>query len=224
MSGLIRAMKDATFRAERVMGVSILMSVAFCFYFEFLGEGNFSLQNLVSKLPFTLMLFAMMMFGLYGMIDIATYTQMAMSYGCTRKNAVLGMIWMQFLEIAETMILMVVLAYAIPQEWQLVDIMYQSVITLVMIVVSSGFALPVGIALRKFGKAAYIVIVVIICLVCGITGGVLGFLGAAEVDWLTMLAAGTVPFILPAIIIGIIYYIVCAVLFGLLMRKMEVRV
>lgn len=223
MCGLLRSCKDATFRAERVMGVSVLMAVVFCFYFEFLNGGRFTLENLVSKLPMTLMLISVLMFGLYGMMDIATYTQVAMSYGCTRKNAVLGVIWMQILEIVEVKLLLTVMAYVIPKDWQLMDIMYQSWIVLALTIFASAVSLPLGVLIRRFGKVAYIVIVLIMTLIGGAIGGLVGFM-SAENDWITIFAVGAVPFVMVGLIVSVVLYIICAILFWLLIRKLEVRV
>ena len=55
MSGLLRSLKYATFRAGRVIGICLLMAVAFVFYFAFLNGDTFSVQTLLPRFPFMLL-------------------------------------------------------------------------------------------------------------------------------------------------------------------------
>ena len=221
MRGLTRSLKYATFRAARVIGVCLLMAVGFVFYFTFLNEQAFTVENLVSRFPFTLLLIGNLMFMIYGMIDVATYTQLTLTYGSTRKDAAISTVYMHLLQILALEAVMVVCGILIPRQWMSVDGVTICLMSLALFFIGSGMALVIGILIHRFGKAAYIVVVIFASLSGGVVGGFVGYYGGSFAV-MNMVMALLNPTVLT--MAGIIWYAVSAVIFWLSIRNIEVRV
>ncbi|MBO5152910.1 MAG: hypothetical protein J6C00_00960 [Eubacterium sp.] len=221
MSGLLRSLKYATFRAGRVIGICLLMAVAFVFYFAFLNGDAFSVQNLIPRFPFMLLVVGNLMFMIYGMLDVATYTQLTLTYGCTRKNAAISTVYMHLLQIAAIELVMALCCVWIPRAWMEVSGGALCLLSLGLFLFGSGLALTVGILIHRFGKIAYIIVVIIASLCGGVVGGVVGARGgsggllALVFSWLNLKVL---------LLIGVIWYAVMALAYWFFIRKIEVRV
>lgn len=221
MSGLLRSLKYASFRAGRVIGVCLLMAVGFVFYFAFLNAEAFTVQNLVARFPMTLLLISNLMFMIYGMIDVATYTQLTLTYGCTRKNAVISTVYMHLMQILVLEAVIVICCALIPQQWMSVDGGIISLVSFALLFVSNGLALVLGILIHRFGKMAYMIVVVLASLSGGVIGGFVGYYGGS-----TAIMDRVITFFNSNIllVVGSVWYVVAAVIFWLNVRKIEVRV
>lgn len=221
MRGLTRSLKYATFRAARVIGVCLLMAVGFVFYFTFLNEQAFTVENLVSRFPFTLLLIGNLMFMIYGMLDVATYTQLTLTYGCTRKDAAISTVYMHLVQILALEAVMVSCGILIPRQWMSVDGVTICLLSLALFFIGSGLALVIGILIHRFGKTAYIVVVILASLSGGVVGGLVGFHGGTTFLMDFVMGLLNLPVLLT---VGIVWYAVMAVIFWFSIRKIEVRV
>ena len=221
MSGLLRSLKYATFRAGRVIGICLLMAAAFVFYFAFLNGDAFSVQTLIPRFPFMLLVVGNLMFMIYGMLDVATYTQLTLTYGCTRKNAAISTVYMHLLQIAAIELVMALCIVWIPRAWMEVSGGALCLLSLGLFLFGCGLALTVGILIHRFGKIAYMIVVIIASLCGGVVGGVVGARGgsggllALVFSWLNLKVL---------LLIGVIWYAVMALAYWFFIRKIEVRV
>lgn len=221
MSGLLRSLKYATFRAGRVIGVCLLMAIGFVFYFAFLNGAQFTLENLLPRFPFMLLFIGNLMFMLYGMIDVATYTQLTLTYGCTRRDAAISTVYMHLVQILAIEVLMALSCALIPFQWLPLSGKTLCLMALAIFFVGSGLALVTGMLIHRFGKAAYIVFVIIAALGGGVMGGLVGFHGGTTIVMDVVMALLDLKVML---VVGTIWYAVAAVIFWLCIRKIEVRV
>lgn len=218
MEGLVRALKCATWRAGRVIGLTILMSVGFIFYFMLLSRTPFTVQNIVTRFPQMLLFVGSFMYLSFGVVDVVTYVQYAMSCGCTRKNVLLSAVYMNMLEIAGVELALFVYLLLAPKEWVLPGGSTLCGLALLAGLFSTGFSLMMGIFVKRFGKVAYVFVV----LVCAVIGGIMG--GVAAMNEWDILIVGTpnLPVVVTLAFIG--WYVLAAAVFWLCIRKMEVRV
>lgn len=221
MSGLTRSLKYATFRAGRVIGICFLMAAAFVLYFALLDGVRFTPQNLLPRFPYMLMLVGNLMFMIYGMLDVATYTQLTLIYGCTRKNAALSTVYMHLLQILAIEVVMGICCAVIPAQWYAMDGKTLCLLALIVFLFGSGLALIAGMLIHRFGKTAYIVVVIIASLSGGVIGGLVGFHGGTTIVMDIVLGLLNLPVL---IAVGVLWYAVAAVIFWLTIRKIEVRV
>lgn len=221
MNGLTRSLKYASFRAGRVIGVCLLMAVGFVFYFALLDGSRFTAENLLPRFPFMILFIGNLMFMIYGMLDVATYTQLTLTYGCTRRDAAISTVYMHLLQILALEAAMAVCCALLPAQWMLIDGKTLCLMSMGVFFVGSGLALVAGILIHRFGKAAYIVVVIFASLGGGVIGGLVGFHGGTTVVMEIVLKMLNLPVLLVA---GIAWYTVMAVIFWFFIRKIEVRV
>ena len=221
MGGLTRSLKYASFRAARVIGVCLLMALGFVFYFALLDGTPFTLQNLVPRFPFMLLFIGNLMFMLYGMVDVATYTQLTLTYGSTRRDAAVSTVYMHLLEMLALIAVMALSCVLIPKPWLVMDGGTLCLLALALFFIGCGLALVTGILIQRFGKAAYIVIVIFASLGGGVVGGLVGFHGGTTAVMDVVLKFLNLHVMLGA---GIAWYVLAAVIFWLFIRKIEVRV
>ncbi len=220
MNGMLRAIKYASFRAARVIGITVLMAVGFVFYFAFLNEEAFTVQNLVARFPLTLIFVGNLMISLYGMIDVVTYMQLTLSYGSTRKQAICSQIYMGVVQVAAIVLILAVSCALIPEQWQYMTGSSFVLLAQNLIFFGSGLALLGGLLIYRFGRVAYWIFVMLMA--CG--GGVLaGFGGYAGVD--TVSLVGQTALQHPALqLLGILWFAVMSVVCWLILRRSEVHV
>lgn len=221
MGGLTRSLKYATFRAARVIGVCLLMAVGFVFYFALLDGAQFTLENLLPRFPFMLLFIGNLMFMIYGMLDIATYTQLTLTYGCTRRNAALSAVYMHLVQILALEVVMVAACALLPAQWQVIDAKTLGLLALAVFFIGSGLALVTGVLIHRFGKVAYILMVIVCSASGGVIGGLVGFHGGTTVVMNVVMQFLNLNVMIAA---GVIWYAVAAVIFWLSIRKIEVRV
>lgn len=221
MSGLLRSLKYATFRSGRVIGICLLMAVGFVFYFALLDGAQFTVQNLLPRFPFMLLFIGNLMFMIYGMLDVATYTQLTLTYGCTRKNAAISTVYMHLVQILALEVAMAVCCALIPAQWMALDGMALCLLALTLFFFGSGLALITGVLIHRFGKVAYIVVVIFAAVGGGVVGGLVGFHGGTTFLMDFVMGFLNLPVLITA---SIIWYAVMAVIYWFFMRKIEVRV
>lgn len=221
MEGLTRSLKYASFRAAKVIGVCLIMAFCFVFYFAFLDGSQFTVSSLLPRFPLMMLFIGNLMVMLYGMIDVATYTQLTLTYGCTRRDAAISTIYMHLLEILAFEVVMAVSCALIPVQWQVMEGKALCLLSLAIFLIGSGLALVTGILIQSFGKAAYIVFVIFASLGGGAVGGLVGFHGGMTVVMDVVLKLLNLRVMLGA---GIAWYVLAAVIFWLFIRNMEVRV
>ena len=221
MGGLMRSFKYAAFRAGREIGVCLLMAVGFVFYFAFLDGSPFTVQNLLPRFPFMLLFIGNLMFMLYGMLDVATYSQLTLTYGSTRKNVAISTVFMHVIQIAALVLLIALSGAFIPQEWLPVPCSTLCFLAAGLFLFCSGLALVMGILIHRFGKVAYILVTIFAALGGGLIGGLVGFHGGSTIVLDTLLRVLNLNLMFA---IGLIWYAVMAVIHWLAIRKIEVRV
>lgn len=223
MGVVMRSLKYASFRAGRVMCMIAGMSVGFVFYFTFLNGDSFTVENLISRYPLILMFIANLMFLIYGMVDVASYVPLTLSYGSTRKVAFFSNLYMQTLQILGVEILLWICFKCIPRTYlsEYTDGNLLCAVALCIFLLGCGISLPCGVLISRFGKTAYIIVVVLASVGGGMFGALIGFreMSSWLVKWLEKFI--NVPLI---VAIGFGWYILMNVLFYLGMRKYEVRV
>lgn len=223
MGAFMRSLKYASFRAGRVIGITAGMSVGFVFYFTFLNGESFTVENLISRFPLMLIFIANLMFLIYGMVDVASYVPLTLSYGSTRKAAFFSNLYMQALQILSVEIMLWLCFKCIPRAYfsEHTDGNLLCAVALCIFLLGCGIALPCGVLISRFGKTAYIIVVVLASVGGGMFGALIGFreMSSWLVEWLEKFIN------VPAIVgIGFGWYILMNVLFYLGMRKYEVRV
>lgn len=221
MSGLTRSLKYASFRAMRVVRNCLLMAVGFVFYFTLLDGESFTLHNLLPRFPLMLMFTGNLMFMLYGMLDTATYMQLTLAYGCTRRNAGISTVYMHLLQMLVLEAVMAASCICIPASWQAVDARMLCLMTLTLLLFGGGLSLVTGILIRRFGKVAYIIFVIFAALAGGMIGGLTGFSGGTAPLMVSLQGSLNLPVLLMA---GIACYAVMTAVFYISIRGIEVRV
>jgi len=220
MGGFGRSLKYAAFRSGRLIGITLLMSVVFVFYFLFLDGDAFSVQNIISRFPFIIVFVGNLMYMLYGMVDVATYTQYTMSCGSTRREVMFSMIFMQLLQIAVSEAVML-LFFLMPEDWQIAGRNETCTLALLVFLAGSGVALIMGILIRRFGRVAYIILVIICSLGGGIMGGLIGISGGSVFLFQILSGLRGLSVLAAA---GVVWYVIAVVIFWFGIRKIEVRV
>lgn len=162
-----------------------------------------------------------LMFMLYGMLDVATYTQLTLTYGCTRRDAAVSTVYMHLVQMLALEVIMVVSCALLPSQWQLIEPKTLGILALAIFLIGSGLALVTGILIHRFGKIAYIVMVIIASLGGGVIGGLVGFHGGTTVVMNVVMKFLNLNVMLVS---GVIWYVIAAVIFWLFIRKVEVRV
>lgn len=220
MNGMLRAMKYASFRAARVIGITVLMAVGFVFYFAFLNDDAFTVPNLVGRFPVTLIFVGNLMISLYGMLDVVTYMQLTLCYGSTRKYAIISQIYMGVVQVAAVVLILAASCALIPESWQYADGSSFVLIAQNLMFFGSGLALFGGLLIYRFGRVAYWIFVMLMA--CG--GGVLaGFGGYADEGALQ--AVSRVAMSYPALqLLGVLWFAVMAAACWLILRRSEVHV
>ena len=218
MSGLIRALKCASWRAARCVGISLLLSVGFIFYFILLDRSSFTLVNIVARFPQMLLFVGSFMYLAYGMVDTVTYLQYSMSCGCTRRDTLISTVYMHVFELAVSELALLLYYLVVPAGWVTVAGRETAVVMMALFACDMGFSMAMGILVKRFGKAAYIVVVILCALVGGIVGGMVGFFGYEVLDGIVPHISLILPFA------ALIWYALMMFLFWIFIRKMEVRV
>lgn len=221
MGGLTRSLKYASFRAGRVVSICLLMAAGFVFYFNLMDGRRFTLENLLPRFPMMLLFIGNLMFMLYGMIDVATYTKLTLTYGCTRKNAMISSVYMHLLIVLALEAVMVVSCALIPAQWAVVDGGWLCLLAFAQFLIAGGLALVMGILINRFGKVAYMIVVFFSAIGGGVFGGLVGFHGGTTVVMDIVIEYLNLPVL---IVVGIVWYVVMAVICWLCTRRMEVRV
>lgn len=221
MGGLTRSLKYAGFRAGRVVGICLLMAVGFVFYFTLLDGGRFTLENLLPRFPMMMLFIGNLMFLLYGMLDVAIYTNLTLTYGCTRKNAMISSVYMHLLIVLALEAVLAVSCALIPAQWAVVDGGWLCRLAFAQFLIAGGLALVMGVLINRFGKVAYIIAVFFAAVGGGVFGGLVGFNGGTTVIMEIVIEFLNLPVLIAA---GIVWYAVMAVICWLCTRKMEVRV
>jgi hypothetical protein len=220
MSGLVRSLKYASFRAVRVLGVTLLMAVAFIFYFMLIESTSFTLSHVLERFPYMLLFLGNLMFMIYGMLDVATYTQLTMTYGCTRKNAVLSTVYMNLLEIFSAAVILTAYCVLVPCGKPHEQAAVMCISSLALFFFGGGWAMIGGILIHRFGKAAYIVMVLFSTIAGCAIGFASGFYGGTYV-----LLEKVVTLPMQAIMLaGVLWFAAASVISWLASRRMEVRV
>jgi hypothetical protein len=220
MSGLVRSLKYASFRAARVLGVTLLMAFCFIFYFMFLEDAAFTVRNALEHFPYMLLFIGNLMFMIYGMLDVATYTQITMSYGCTRKNAVLSTVYMNLLEIFAAEVILTVYCVFVPCGKPHEQAAAMCVGSLALFLFGGGWAMLGGILIHRFGKAAYFVVVFFSIIAGFALGCVGGFYGGTYVFLERAMALPVQALALA----GVLWFAAASAISWLASRRMEVRV
>lgn len=218
MSAIIRSFRNHGFRAERVFGITMLMSFAFIFYFLFLDGMSFSLENILGRVPFSVFFLSVLMFLIYGLIDVVCYVPLTISNGCTRRNMLLGQVFMHVVEVGQTLLVLAVFFALSPVKASIEagDFLKMSAAAFIA---SSGVSLLAGMVVYRFGRIAYFIIIFALAGSGGLIGGLMGAFGGDTV-------AAMVPQILQKfgwVGLAVILYVICVAVFGLLSRKMEVK-
>lgn len=220
MNGLTRSLRYASFRTGRVLGIAVLMSFGFVLYFTLIAGEAFSMQNLVSRLPETVVFIGALMFMIYGMLDLVTYTQLTLSYGSTRKDAMISVIYMDLLQIVG-MLLVVYLVFTLaPAAWMPMGTLEACVLAQNIFFIASSVAMINGMLIYRFGKVAYYIFTFLAAVISGAVAGFTTFMGKMSILGNVFQIGGLSVFDL----IGVWLFVIASVICWLFIRKIEVRV
>ncbi|MDD6038607.1 MAG: hypothetical protein PUD20_07450 [bacterium] len=222
MYGVSRALKRASYRAGRTIVITLLMSIAFVLYFEFLSDGNFTPEVLVPRVPVMYLFFSSMMYLIYGLTDVAIYTPLEISSGGTRRNVFLGTIFMCMLQIGVSLLFLLAFYGLVPK------IMLPAIPMRRMLLATAAIGLFVcgtgmimGQLVWRFGKVAYYVLIFIITGVCAVSGALFtmsngGYVGVAN-RIMMYIDKGFV------LILAVLWYALMAGISYLMLMKAEIR-
>lgn len=221
MKGWMRSLRDASVRAARVTGLTLLLIFGMTLYFVFINGEPFAAEYLAAQLPVTIIFTGNLMLMLYGMADIVSYMQMSLACGATRVHTLFGVIFMDLLQAVVLLVLLGALYVFTPAGRLAFDGAVVCCLALNLFLLSAGLAFVSGLLIWRFGRLVYLVCVF---LVSG-SGGMFVYLAnfylgsrqafGAVAAWLDTLLGRS---------FGVIGFLVCAVIFWSGIRKMEVRV
>lgn len=220
MNGLTRSLKYASFRAGRVLGIALLMSAVFVLYFTLIAGEAFSMQNLIGRLPETLLFIGCLMFMIYGMLDLVTYTQLTLSYGSTRKHAMISLIYMDLLQILGLLICVWLLFTLAPAAWLPMSIGTACGLAQNLFFIASAVALINGMLIYRFGKVAYYIFTLLAAVLGGAVAGFTTNMGRFSVLG-NIFTLGNLSMLN---LIGVVLFVIAAVVCWLFIRRIEVRI
>lgn len=220
MNGLTRSLQYASFRAGRVLGTAILMTAVFVLYFTLIAGEAFSMQNLVSRLPETVIFIGSLMFMIYGMLDLVTYTQLTLSYGSTRKDAMISVIYMDLLQIVGMLLVVYLIFTFAPAAWMPMSPLAACALAQNIFFIASSMAMINGMLIYRFGKVAYYIFTFLAAVISGAVAGFTTFMGKMSVLGNVFQIGGLSVFDLT----GVVLFVIAAVICWLFIRKIEVRV
>ena len=222
MSGLMRSLKCATIRTGCVLGSALLTSFVFTLYFALISGERLTLMKLVGSLPGIMLFTGGLWFMLYGMVDMVTYTQLTISYGATRKHALIGRLYMSLLQTIGMVACMYLVYVLTPAGWMSMETVPACLLAQNVYLIAGSLALVSGMLVYRFGKAAYLIFRVLAT-----------FLGCSLVGFDTYAGgAGILASIGGNIgngfciwdLAGIVLFLVVSVICWFFMRRIEVRV
>ena len=220
MNGLTRSLRYAGFRAGRVLGTAILMTAGFVLYFTLIAGEAFSMQNLVTRLPETVLFVGALIFMIYGMLDLVTYTQLTLSYGSTRKDAMISVIYMDLLQIVGMLLVVYLIFTFAPAAWMPMGTLEACALAQNIFFIASSIALMNGMLIYRFGKVAYYIFTFLAAVISGAVAGFTTFMGKMSVLGNVFRIGGLSVFDL----IGVVLFVIASVICWLFIRKIEVRV
>lgn len=222
MYGVSRALKRASYRAGRTIGITLLMTIIFVFYFAFLGDGNFSPEALMPRMPVMYLYFASMMYLIYDLTDVAIYTPLEISSGGTRRNVFIGTIFMCALQVGVSLLLLLGF-YGLVPTMMLPPIPMQRML---LVTAAVSFALCgtgtfLGYIVWRFGKVAYYILIFITVGVCSVAGALFSLSNGNYVE-----AAGRVMVYVDngfVLMIALVWFAVMLGISYVMLRKAEIR-
>ena len=222
MSGLMRSLKCATIRTGCVLGSALLTSVAFTVYFALISGERLTLMNLVGSLPGIMLFIGCLWFMIYGMVDMVTYTQLTISYGATRKHALIGRLYMNLLQTIGMVACMYLVYVLTPAEWMPMEAVSACLLAQNVYLIAGSLALVSGMLVYRFGKVAYLIFT-ILAAVFG--GGLAGFgTYAGESGILVSIGGNIGGGFCVWDLAGIVLFLIVSVICWFFMRRIEVRV
>ena len=222
MSGLMRSLKYETIRTGSVLGSALLVSVAFTVYFALISGERLTLMNLVGSLPGLMLFIGCLWFMIYGMVDMVTYTQLTISYGSTRKHALIGKLYMNLLQTVGMVVCMYLVYVLTPAEWMPMEAVSACLLAQNVYLIAGSLALVSGMLVYRFGKVVYLVFTIL----AAIFGGSLaGFdIHAGESGILASIGAAIGNGFCVWDLAGIVLFLIISVICWFFMRRIEVRV
>jgi hypothetical protein len=196
------------------------MAVAFIFYFMLIEGVSFTVSNALGRFPYMLIFIGNLMVMLYGMMDLVTYTQISMGYGCTRKNSALSLIYMNCMEIFVIEVILGVYSVLVPFGDAHQNPGLTCIFSLALFLFGSGFSMVAGILIHRFGKAAYVIVV----LLCTTAGCAVGFVGGFYGGTYVLLDVVMAWPMYALAVGGALWFVLASAVLWLFLRKMEVRV
>ena len=218
MSAIIRSFKSHGYRAERMFGITMLMAFGFIFYFLFLDGMKFTVENILGRVPFSVFFLSVLMFMIYGLVDVVSYVPITISDGCTRRNMLFGQIFMHVIEVGQTLLVLAIFFALSPVKASIESGAFLKM-SAAAFIAACGISLLAGMVVYRFGRVAYFIIIFALTGAGGVVGGMMGAFGGHTV-------ATLVPQVLQKfgwVGLACVLYVICAVVFGILSRKMEVK-
>lgn len=222
MYGVSRALKRASYRAGRTIVITLLMSIAFVFYFEFLSDGNFTPEALVPRVPVMYLYFSSMMYLVYGLTDVAIYTPLEISSGGTRRNVFMGTIFMCALQVGVSLLFLLAFYGLVPKMLlPAIPMRRMLLVTAAIGAFVCGTGMIMGQIVWRFGKVAYYVLIILVTSVCAIAGAMFtlsngGYVAATD-RLMMYIDKGFV------VILALLWYALMAAISYLMLRKAEIH-
>lgn len=221
MKGLMRSLRDASVRAARVTGLTLLLILGMTLYFIFLNGEPFAAEHITARLPVTIIFVGNLMLLLYGMADVVSHMQMSLACGATRKHTLIGMIYMNLLQVLVLCALLAVLYALVPAGRLHLNGAVVCRLAMNLFLLAGGLSFVSGLFIYRFGRVAYLILTILTSMSGGVFVSVANFyfgrlqaIGAVEM-WMNTLVGGCA---------GILAFAVCAVIFWFGIRKIEVRI
>ncbi len=221
MSGLLPSIRNATRRAVMILAYIVFMAVIFSVFFTWSSGDAITLQGIASDIPKLLLFFGTICIVMWGMVDMVTYLQMTISYGSTRRDALIGYVYMNLFEVAGILICMCLVYACVPGEWMDASLEVLLMLGQNVFLIAAALALTFSIFVYRFGKKAYLIFALPVSLLCG---GIVGFSSQIGISGIYVSSGLSFSGRLFALnFIGAGLFIIAAVLSFLIMKKLEVR-
>ncbi len=221
-SGLKRMLKYMFVYAERIC-LAFLIFIAAWFVYMLLLSGGFSDKTILMNNLAAIPNYVMFLGVLVGMIFTTGYLPLLsnghLSMGATRKEFSVGVVFANAIIIIESTLFGVIINLIVGNFYPIMPTARYAALAFAIYLISTGIGLIMALLVDRFGKVAYYIFVAIIACLGGIIGGVTAASGLrGGIDFFNSSKIYFLP------IIGIVFFALTSLGYGLSMRKKTVTV
>lgn len=151
-NGLMRTLKFGSVYAEKMFAMAVFMGIVYniFFYLEASDRNHFMVPSYFASIS------AIMLF-IIQILNNARYVPISISFGSSRKNTIIGIQWMNFMLIVQSVVLFGIILLIFPGELE-GAIVEAIVIYLIVLLVFGGIGQLLSAASLKFGNVVGVLI------------------------------------------------------------------